>query len=124
VPIDTSLQPTANAASKPLTPSVSEKETSRVLPRISFQWMLGIVTLGAVVAFTLRQATLGSPLGIAIMHSLATVALTFAGFALLFLIAWFTALTSGNALDDVRVGNPFSTDQLPPQVLPPREPGT
>jgi hypothetical protein len=106
------------------TPSVLPLERSRVLPRVSFRMMLSIVTLAAVVAFTLRLAWLDSPLALAIIYSLTTLAICFALFAILFLIAWIPAVIGRDQLQDVQHGSPFAVDQLPPQLLPPREPGT
>ena len=99
-------------------------QRSRALPRLSFRVVLGVVTLTAFVAFTVRQSWAGSPLATAILYSLATVALCFAAFGVLFLIAWIPAVIGRDGLEDVHRGNPFSLDQLPPQLLPPRDPGT
>ena len=95
-----------------------------MLPRLSFRFLLTAVTLGACVAFTIRLALAGSPIAVAVMYSLTTLAICFALFAILFLIAWIPAVIGRDRLEDVHLGNPFSIDQLPPQVLPPREPGT
>jgi len=106
------------------TPSVSEKEISRVLPRLSFRLMLVLVTLSAVVAFTVRQAFAGSSIAMALIFVVSNVAISFAFFAILFLIAWIPAVIGRDRLEDLNLGNPFSIDQLPPRVLPPRDPGT
>lgn len=117
---------TRSLSTNPVAPtaSVSEKEISRVLPRLSFRLMLIVVTLTAAVAFTFRQASAGSSLAAAIIYSLLAVSLSFALFAVLFLIAWIPAVIGRDRFEDVNLGNPFSIDQLPPQVLPPRDPGT
>jgi hypothetical protein len=41
---------------------------------------------------------------------------------ILFLVAWLPATLVSKANDDVREGNPFAADQLPPQILPPKSP--
>lgn len=105
-------------------PSVLPRERSRLLPRISFRFVLLVVTATALAAYILRLAWDGSPLATALMYSLATVVICFAAFGLLFLIAWIPAAIGRDGLEDVIRGNPFSIDQLPPQLLPPREPGT
>lgn len=112
------------AAAPSVTPSVMQIEPSRALPRLSFRFLLTAVTLAAVSAFTLRLALAGSSLAIAIIYSLATLVICFALFAALFVIAWIPAVVGRDPLDDIHLGNPFSLDQLPPQVLPAREPGT
>ena len=86
--------------------------------------MLTLVTLAAGVAFTLRLAWAGSPLASAIIYSLTTLAACFSLFAALFVIAWIPAVIGRDQMEDVQLGSPFSLDPLPPQVLPPREPGT
>ncbi len=110
--------------SHPATPSVSPIERSRLLPRLSFRFMMAVVTVAALLAFILRLALIGSPLASALIYSLLTVGLCFGAFAVLFLIAWIPAVISRDRFGDVQLGSPFSEDQLPPQVLPPREPGT
>jgi hypothetical protein len=122
VSLETSPLRSANSFAP--TASVSEKEISRVLPRMSFRLMLTVVTIAAGIAFTFRQASAGSSLAAAIIYSLLAVALSFALFAVLFLIAWIPAVIGKDRFEDVNRGNPFSNDQLPPQVLPPRDPGT
>jgi hypothetical protein len=106
-----------------LTPSVTQLERSRALPKLSFRFMLTVVTLAAVVAFILRLSDSGSAVAIAVLYSLGSAALCFALFAVLFLIAWIPAVIGRDVYEDVHVGNPFADDQLPPQILPPREPG-
>jgi len=107
-----------------VTASVSEKETSRVLPRVSFRLMMTIVTAVAALAMGIRLALLGSPLAMGMVYAFATLLLTLAVFAALFLIAWVPAVLGRDELEDIHLGSPFSIDQLPPQVLPPRDPGT
>lgn len=123
-----SIKPLKNDAAAALpravTPSVMQVEASRALPRLSFRFLLIVVTVAAVIAFTLRLAWAGGPVAIAIIYSLAMLAICFGVFAALFLIAWIPAMVGRDPLEGIHLGNPFSVDQLPPQVLPPREPGT
>jgi RsiW-degrading membrane proteinase PrsW (M82 family) len=114
------LAPTASSA----TPSVTTIQRSRVLPKLSFRVLLTIVTVTAVVAFAARLANAGSPLATALVFVVGLLAGLFALFAILFLIAWVPAIIGRDRWEDVHKGNPFAADQLPPQVLPPREPGT
>ena len=107
-----------------VTASVSEKEISRVLPRISFRLIMTFVTAVAALAMGVRLTLLGSPLAVGIVYAAATLLLTLAVFAALFLVAWVPAVFGRDELEDVHLGSPFSVDQLPPQVLPPRDPGT
>ncbi|MGV3484871.1 MAG: hypothetical protein ACO1RT_10680 [Planctomycetaceae bacterium] len=103
--------------------SMMPVERSRAMPRLSFRFLMTVVTLGAIVALTWRNALAGSALAVAVLYSLATLAMGFVTFAALFVIAWIPAVIGRDRLEDVRLGNPFSADQLPPQVLPPRDPG-
>lgn len=106
------------------TPSVTPIQQSRLMPRLSFRVLLGVVTGSAGLAMVARLAFLGSPFALSIGFALGCLALTFAIFAVLFLIAWVPAVIGQDPYEDVHKGNPFSADQLPPQVLPPRDPGT
>jgi hypothetical protein len=115
-------EPSGNMAT--MTPSVTPIQRSRLLPRLSFRVLLGLVTVAAVLAFVGRMAVFGSPFALAVLFSLGTIALVFVIFAILFLIAWVPAVIGRDPYQDVHLGNPFSADQLPPQVLPPRDPGT
>lgn len=114
------LAPNAGTA----TPSVTSIERSRALPKLSFRVLLIVVTMAALVAFAGRMANAGSPLALSLIFVVGLVAGLFALFALLFLIAWVPAIIGRDRWEDVKHGNPFAADQLPPQVLPPREPGT
>jgi len=117
VPIDTS------SADSP-TPSVMRKERSRALPRLSFQFALSVVTLTATGALAFRYAQQGSAIAGAVIYALVSILVTFGLFAALFLIAWIPATIGQDQLEDIHKGNPFSGNQMPPQLLPPRDPGT
>jgi hypothetical protein len=106
------------------TPSVTPIQRSRFLPQLSFRVLLGVVTVAAVLALVGRAAVFGSPFAVAVLFALGTIASIFIVFAVLFLIAWIPAVIGRDPYEDVHMGNPFSADQLPPQVLPPRDPGT
>ncbi len=106
------------------TPSVLSKERSRVLPRVSFRLALGIVTAVAFAALSYRYSQSGSILASAFVDAATTLIISFVVYALLFLIAWIPAVVGRDHLEDVNRGSPFAADQLPPQLLTPRDPGT
>lgn len=106
------------------TPSVTLKERSRALPRLSFQFALIVVTLTATGALAFRNAQQGSAIAGAVTYALVSIGLSFGLFATLFLIAWIPATIGQDRQEDIHKGNPFSGNQMPPQLLPPRDPGT
>lgn len=77
--------------------------------------------VAALIAALARAAGDGTKFAIAVMVAIAMFALffTFAGCA--FLISWLTARLVIGEFDNARQGNPFAKDQLPPQLLKPRE---
>lgn len=95
---------------------------SRLLPQYSFRTMaVGLTTL-ALAAFTYRQSSRGSIWAEALVFATATIGICFFAYAVLFLIAWLPALLVREPAEDIGLGNPFTEAQLPPQVLPPRDP--
>ena len=105
-------------------PSVTSKERSRMMPRLSFRFTLIVVTLTACAALTYRYAFHGSAFAEAAIYSLSSIVVVFALFAVQFLLALIPAVIGQDRLEDVHLGNPFAGNQLPPQLLPPRDPGT
>jgi hypothetical protein len=95
---------------------------SRMLPRISLGFLFVLTTLGALLAAIARAADQGIALAIAAIAALGFVAACFVTFALLFFICRTVAYLNGNSVTDATTGSPFSEGQLPPQILPPREP--
>ena len=116
--------PIDSSAADSSTPSVTLKQRSRALPRLSFQFSLIVVTLTATGALAFRNAQQGSAIAGAVIYVLVSIGLSFGLFAILFLIAWIPATIGQDRLEDVHKGNPFSGNQMPPQLLPPRDPGT
>ena len=104
------------------TPSVEPAVRSRLLPRISFRVIFGITALAAIVYALARLAGQGGTLALSIMLALAFLIACFAAFFAAFLLAWCIALLTVQDRDDLAEGSPFASDQLPPQLLPPREP--
>jgi len=103
-------------------PSVEPSVRSRLLPRISFRAILGLVTAAAGIFWLLRQSLAGSQFLAAVAMGLAFVAVVGGLSMLLFVIAWVPAWLGRDKWADVNRGNPFAADQLPPQILPPRNP--
>ncbi|MBB3205146.1 hypothetical protein FHS27_000913 [Rhodopirellula rubra] len=95
---------------------------SRVLPRVSFRAMMVWTVIAAVIAAVARAAGDGATFAKAVTAAVVSIAFFFllAGFA--FLMSWATAKLVIGKFDNSREGNPFAKDQLPPQLLKPREP--
>jgi len=84
--------------------------------------MLLVTTLAAFLAALARIAGGGTSYAIGVLVALAVIAVCFLCFALLFLFAWSVASLWYRSDDQNRAGSPFAADELPPQILPPREP--
>lgn len=116
-------EPSTAISSKPHHPSSMQPvERSRVLPRISFRAMLVWTAIAAIIASVARAAGDGAILGKAVVAALALLVLFFLLAAFAFLVSWATAKLVIGRFDNAREGNPFAKDQLPPQLLKPREP--
>lgn len=95
---------------------------SRVLPRISFRSIMGFTVVAAVIAAVARSAGDGATFAKAVIVAISLLAFFFLLSALAFLLSWITARLMVGQFDNAREGNPFAKDQLPPQLLKPREP--
>lgn len=95
---------------------------SRVMPRISFRTMMGVTVVAAVIAAIARAAGDGATLARAIVVALLLLAFFFTLASVAFVLAWMTARLTIGRFDNAREGNPFAKDQMPPQLLKPREP--
>ncbi len=104
--------------------AVDPEIASRLLPQVSFRLILAVVTLAALAALAGRRAGLGGAFAGAVLAVMAALLATFSGFAVLFLIAWVPAVLGRDRWSEVGKGNPFAEGQLPPQLLPPRDPTT
>ncbi|WP_246112951.1 hypothetical protein [Allorhodopirellula solitaria] len=94
---------------------------SRVLPRISFRTLMIGTVVAAVIAAIARAAGDGATFAKAVTVAIALLGLFFLLAAGAFLLAWLTARLAIGRFDNTREGNPFAKDQLPPQLLKPRE---
>ncbi|TWU10181.1 hypothetical protein Poly21_51510 [Allorhodopirellula heiligendammensis] len=94
---------------------------SRVLPRISFRAMMLWTVVAALIAAIARAAGDGATFAKAVTFAVAMLGLFFLLAAGAFLLAWLTARFVIGEFDNSREGNPFAKDQLPPQLLKPRE---
>lgn len=127
------------------TPSYEPVQPSRMMPRFSFRWLFALTTVGAIVAAIAQIAGRGASgssgsgsggfgpgqeaansgtaaaLATGVLVTLGYLAALFAVFMLLFGIAWLVASLWYRPDDDLAQGSPFAADQLPPQILPPRE---
>ena len=104
------------------TPSVEPVLRSRLMPRISFRMMFALMTLAAIVAAVARSAGSGTAYAIGILVAAGFLLACFACFALVFLVSWSIAMLTYRGEVEHLMGSPFAADQLPPQILPPREP--
>lgn len=124
------------------TPSYEPVQPSRMMPRFSFRWLFALTTVGAIVAAMAQLAGRGASgsnsggfepgqeaatggtaaaLATGVLVTLGYLVALFAAFMLLFAIAWLVASMWYRPDDDLAKGSPFAADQLPPQILPPRE---
>jgi uncharacterized membrane protein len=81
--------------------------------------MLGI-TSAVGLAWLARLSFQGSQLATSVLVPVAVVAIFFGVSFFLFVLAWVPAIILRNKNEDLREGNPFAADQLPPQILPPK----
>ncbi|SMP74808.1 hypothetical protein SAMN06265222_11844 [Neorhodopirellula lusitana] len=95
---------------------------SRVLPRISFRAVMVFSVVAAIIAAVARAAGDGTTFAKAVIVGIAFLAFFFVLAMLAFLLSWMTARLTIGRFDNAREGNPFAKDQLPPQLLKPREP--
>tara|TARA_R110002049_G_scaffold25016_1_gene88228 strand:- start:17425 stop:17751 length:327 start_codon:yes stop_codon:yes gene_type:complete len=103
------------------TPSVEPVLRSRLLPKISFRGMFGLMTLAAFLAALARTAGGGTSFAIGVLAAFVFIAACFVCFAFTFMVTWLFATLTYKGDPDQRTGSPFAADQLPPQILPPRE---
>ena len=106
----------------PTAPLTEPVLRSRLLPRISFRLLFALTALAALVAALARAAGEGGPLARALLLAVGFLIFCFTLFAVLFLVGWAIACLTVRAKDTAPPGSPFAEDQLPPQMLPPREP--
>ncbi|MCC9656801.1 hypothetical protein [Rhodopirellula halodulae] len=103
------------------TPSIQPVIRSRVLPRISFRMMMLLTAMAAVLAAVTRAAGNGAIFAKAVLAFVGVLAVFTAMAALAFLVSWSVARMTIGRVDQSRQGSPFAKDQLPPQLLKPRE---
>lgn len=95
---------------------------SRVLPRVSFRATMVLTFVAAMIAAVARSAGDGATFAKAVIVALLLFAFFFCLSSVAFLLSWVTARMMIGRFDNAREGNPFAKDQLPPQLLKPREP--
>ncbi|WP_461505875.1 hypothetical protein [Rhodopirellula baltica] len=103
------------------TPSIQPVIRSRVLPRVSFRMMMAITALAAILAAITRAAGNGAVFAKAALAVVGVFVLFFAMAACAFLVSWLVARLTIGRVDQSRQGSPFARDELPPQLLQPRE---
>lgn len=94
---------------------------SRVLPRISFRAVMLWTVIAALIAALARAAGDGATFAKAVVAAIVMLGLFFLLAGCAFVLAWLTARLVVGKFDNAREGNPFAQDQLPPQLLKPRE---
>jgi len=102
--------------------SVQPVLPSRLLPRVSFRFMLVLTFLTALFYAVARAAGDGGAVAFAIVAAVLFPAACFAVFCILFLFTWaISSLWYRDDSAEALKGSPFAEGQLPPQILPPRE---
>ena len=104
------------------TPTNEPIQESRLLPRISFRTLFVFTAVSAVIIAVARQSGNGNVVAIALVIALGFIAACLLVFVALFLFAWVLSLGAPGEPEDYASGSPFSEGQLPPQILPPRDP--
>ena len=107
------------------TPVVEPVEPSRLLPRVTFRTLFAITTLGALLAALGRVAGFGTAgntraIAVGLLVAVGFLAACLMVFATFYLVAWLISLMWYRATEMPNEGSPFAEDQLPPQILPPR----
>ena len=97
---------------------------SRLLPKFSFRFLLFVTALAAILGAVARAAGDGAAFAKAALAAVVFPAICFALFAVAFFIAWLATRTLQISEDKADPANPFAEGQLPPQILPPRDPST
>ncbi len=100
--------------------SVEKSERSRILPQYSFRYAMLGVTSAVGLAWLARMSYQGSQWATSLLVPCAVVVIYFVVSFLLFVLAWVPAVILRDKNEDLREGNPFAADQLPPQILPPK----
>lgn len=95
---------------------------SRVLPRVSFRSVMVATFVAAIIAAVARAAGDGATFAKAVIVAVVLLTFFFGLSAIAFLLSWITARMMIGRFDNAREGNPFAKDQMPPQLLKPREP--
>ncbi len=104
------------------TPSVEPVLRSRLLPRISSRWLFALTSLAAVISAVARVAGQGSAAAYSVVAAVVYLAIIFSLFSLLFFLVRGVSLIWYAPPPEAHDGSPFAADQLPPQILPPRDP--
>jgi uncharacterized Tic20 family protein len=104
------------------TPSVEPVLKSRFLPRFSFRFLFLLTFICALVGAILQSAGAGYAVAISAVVSLSYFLVFFALCILLFLVLWSLSFLQRDKADEQNAGSPFAEGQLPPQILPPRNP--
>ena len=108
--------PTAAPVSRP------GLQPSRLLPRISFRSLLILTAAAAGLSVLARAAGDGGALARTALFLCGFLLLLFAIFVVAFLIARAYAAIALGSPTHTLAGSPFAADQLPPQVVRPRDP--
>ena len=102
------------------TPSEEPILRSRLLPRISLRLLLGITFMAAMVAAMARTAESGAVVTQSLLFAFSSLLGFFALSSIFFLISRASDVGRGKDQEIGNTGSPFAADQLPPQILPPR----
>ncbi len=94
---------------------------SRLLPRISFRFLLLLTAVAAILATLARLAGDGGAFARAILFGIAVPLSVLGVGGILFLFSWTAASLTLETNELPPRDSPFAEGQLPPQTLPPRD---
>ena len=95
-----------------------------LIPRFSLRWLFGLTTVCAVFSLVIAQAYRGQSWAIGVVSFIGAGLVLWSVHIAMFLVVW-AANTVFVRYDKTRelVHSPFATDQPPPQIIEPTDPG-
>jgi hypothetical protein len=93
-----------------------------LIPRFTIRWLLSLTTVSAVFFLIVTCAVQGDAWAVAVSLGVASLAIAFLVYGVLFGVAWLIASAVGVFRAAPSGRTPFATTEPPPQIVPPGEP--